>query len=45
MQTGFYMSVGCISYAGFGNNSPGNLVTGFGFYNPYWLVGAANVFV
>ena len=39
------MSVGCISYAGFGNKSPGNLFTGFGFFNPYWLVAAANIFV
>lgn len=45
LQTAFYMSIGCISYAGFGNSSPGNLVTGFGFYNPYWLVGAVNIFV
>lgn len=28
VQTAFYMSVGCISYAGFGNAAPGNLVTG-----------------
>ena len=28
LQTAFYMSVGCISYAGFGNAAPGNLVTG-----------------
>jgi len=25
------MSVGCISYAAFGNMSPGNLLTGFGY--------------
>lgn len=45
VTTAFYMSVGCISYAGFGNAAPGNLTTGFGFFKPYWLVGAANVFV
>ena len=28
LQTVFYMSVGCISYAAFGNHSPGNLLTG-----------------
>ncbi|MCH84771.1 amino acid permease 6-like, partial [Trifolium medium] len=26
------------SYAAFGNNAPGNFLTGFGFYEPYWLV-------
>ena len=40
--TAFYMSVGCAGYAAFGNNAPGNLLTGFGFYNPYWLVDFAN---
>lgn len=31
MQTFFYMSIGCVSYAGFGNASPGNLITGQAF--------------
>ncbi|CAA3014083.1 amino acid permease 3-like [Olea europaea subsp. europaea] len=26
----------------FGDHSPGNLLTGFGFYNPYWLLDIAN---
>lgn len=43
--TSFYMLSGCIGYAAFGNNAPGNLLTGFGFYNPYWLVDIANVCV
>jgi amino acid permease len=43
--TGFYMSVGCVGYAAFGNASQGNLLTGFGFYNPYWLVDFANACV
>lgn len=38
----FYMLSGCIGYAAFGNDAPGNLLTGFGFYNPYWLVDLAN---
>ncbi len=38
----FYMSVGCVGYAAFGDAAPGNLLTGFGFYNPYWLVDFAN---
>lgn len=28
LQTSFYMCIGCISYAAFGNKSPGNLLTG-----------------
>ena len=102
LQTSFYLCIGCISYAAFGNKSPGNLLTGekpkgasnpmrflsvcqgcgllrsmpmqlyilksahpvynipslkydsdttftllsgFGYFNPYWLVAAANIFV
>ncbi|KAJ7546151.1 hypothetical protein O6H91_08G028200 [Diphasiastrum complanatum] len=40
--TFFYMTIGCVGYAAFGNNAPGNLLTGFGFYNPYWLINFAN---
>lgn len=43
--TVFYMLSGCIGYAAFGNSAPGNLLTGFGFYNPYWLVDVANACV
>nr|GEY17168.1 probable amino acid permease 7 isoform X2 [Tanacetum cinerariifolium] len=39
----FYLGCGCFGYAAFGNNAPGNLLTGFGFYEPYWIVGFANV--
>ena len=38
----FYMSVGCAGYAAFGNDAPGNLLTGFGFFNPFWLIDFAN---
>jgi hypothetical protein len=31
-----------MGYAAFGDLSPGNLLTGFGFYNPYWLLDIAN---
>ncbi|KAL3500622.1 hypothetical protein ACH5RR_039715 [Cinchona calisaya] len=41
--TTFYMMCGCIGYAAFGNNAPGNLLTGFGFYEPFWLVDVANI--
>ncbi|XP_074263687.1 amino acid permease 3-like [Silene latifolia] len=39
----FYMACGAFGYAAFGDSSPGNLLTGFGFYNPFWLVDIANI--
>ncbi|KAL2503611.1 Amino acid permease 3 [Abeliophyllum distichum] len=42
VTTIFYMFCGCFGYAAFGDLSPGNLLTGFGFYNPYWLLDIAN---
>ncbi|KAH6835797.1 amino acid permease 8 [Perilla frutescens var. hirtella] len=41
--TAFYMMCGCFGYAAFGNNAPGNLLTGF--YEPFWLVDLANACV
>ncbi|XP_073298253.1 probable amino acid permease 7 [Primulina huaijiensis] len=38
----FFICCGCFGYAAFGNQAPGNLLTGFGFYEPYWLVDFAN---
>nr|POE80777.1 amino acid permease 2 [Quercus suber] len=32
-----------MGYASFGDLAPGNRLTGFGFYNPYWLLDIANV--
>ncbi|XP_061971424.1 amino acid permease 4 [Populus nigra] len=43
VTTTFYMLCGCMGYAAFGDQAPGNLLTGFGFYNPYWLIDIANV--
>ncbi|GLT86090.1 hypothetical protein SLE2022_042530 [Rubroshorea leprosula] len=43
VTTVFYLFCGCLGYAAFGDNAPGNLLTGFGFYNPYWLVDIANL--
>ncbi|KAK4388800.1 Amino acid permease 8 [Sesamum angolense] len=40
--TAFYLMCGCFGYAAFGNSAPGNLLTGFGFYEPFWLVDLAN---
>ena len=45
LTTIFYLLLGCIGYATFGNNAPGNILTGFGFYEPFWLVDMANVCV
>ncbi|EYU26220.1 hypothetical protein ABFS82_08G200800 [Erythranthe guttata] len=38
----FFLCCGCSGYAAFGNQAPGNMLTGFGFYEPYWLVDVAN---
>ncbi|KAK9666545.1 hypothetical protein RND81_14G192600 [Saponaria officinalis] len=43
ITTFFYMLCGVVGYAAFGNTAPGNFLTGFGFYEPYWLVAFANV--
>ncbi|KAH6803286.1 amino acid permease 7 [Perilla frutescens var. frutescens] len=43
--TFFYLCCGGFGYAAFGNSTPGNLLTGFGFYEPYWLVDFANACV
>ncbi|KAL9345595.1 hypothetical protein Peur_060448 [Populus x canadensis] len=45
ITTFFYLCCGCFGYAAFGNNTPGNLLTGFGFFEPYWLVDLANACV
>ncbi|KAG7031662.1 Amino acid permease 3, partial [Cucurbita argyrosperma subsp. argyrosperma] len=43
VTTIFYVLCGCMGYAAFGDLAPSNLLTGFGFYNPYWLIDIANV--
>ncbi|KAJ1699814.1 hypothetical protein LUZ63_008326 [Rhynchospora breviuscula] len=45
ITTFFYLCCGCFGYAAFGDETPGNLLTGFGFYEPYWLVDFANLCV
>lgn len=40
--TAFYMMCGCFGYAAFGNDAPGNLLAGFSFFEPSWLVEVAN---
>ncbi|KAK6940308.1 Amino acid transporter, transmembrane domain [Dillenia turbinata] len=39
----FYVLCGCVGYAAFGNAAPGNFLTGFGFYEPFWLIDFANI--
>jgi amino acid permease len=39
----FYMLCGCMGYAAFGDKAPDNLLTGFGFFEPFWLIDVANV--
>lgn len=39
----FYMLCGVLGYAAFGNKAPGNFLTGFGFYEPFWLVDIGNI--
>ncbi|KAL2653681.1 hypothetical protein R1flu_021809 [Riccia fluitans] len=45
ITTFFYVLVGCIGYGAFGVRAPGNILTGFGFYNPYWLLDIGNLCV
>ncbi|KAG6469857.1 probable amino acid permease 7 isoform X1 [Zingiber officinale] len=42
ITTIFYLCCGCFGYAAFGEDTPGNLLTGFGFFEPYWLIDFAN---
>jgi amino acid permease len=42
VTTIFYTLCGCMGYAAFGDLAPGNLLTGFGFYEPFWLLDVAN---
>ncbi|MFS7968040.1 putative amino acid transporter, transmembrane domain-containing protein [Helianthus anomalus] len=42
-STVFYLLCGVLGYAAFGNEAPGNFLTGFGFYDPFWLVDLANM--
>ncbi|MQL78266.1 hypothetical protein Taro_010699 [Colocasia esculenta] len=44
LTTVFYLSLGCIGYAAFGDSAPGNILTG-GFYEPFWLVDIGNLCV
>jgi hypothetical protein len=45
VTTFLYLGCGCFGYAAFSDATPGNLLTGFGFYEPYQLVDLANLCV
>ncbi|KAL6318362.1 hypothetical protein AAG906_039454 [Vitis piasezkii] len=40
VTTAFYLSIGVMGYMAFGNDAPGNVLTGF--HEPFWLVDLAN---
>ncbi|PON59229.1 Amino acid transporter, transmembrane domain containing protein [Trema orientale] len=43
VTTFFYVLCGCMGYAAAGDLAPGNLLTGFAFYEPFWLLDIANI--
>lgn len=45
ITTFFYLSCGGFGYAAFGDQTPGDLLTGFATYGPYWLIDLANACV
>ncbi|KAI8014910.1 putative amino acid permease 7 [Camellia lanceoleosa] len=45
ITTIFYLLSGGFGYAAFGNSARGNLLTGFGFFEAYWLIDFANMCV
>ncbi|XAR67315.1 hypothetical protein NMG60_11002022 [Bertholletia excelsa] len=45
ITTFFYLCCGGFGYAAFGDSAPGNILTGFGFYEPFWLIDFANACV
>ena len=44
-MTIFFLMCGCLGYAAFGNDTQGNMLTSFGFYEPFWLVDLGNVMI
>ncbi|KAH6778656.1 amino acid permease 7 [Perilla frutescens var. hirtella] len=45
ITTFFYLSCGGLGYAAFGDQTPGDLLTGFTDYGPHWLIDFANACV
>ena len=44
-MTVFFLMCGCLGYAAFGNKARGNMLTGFGFYEPFWLIDLGNIMI
>ncbi|KAK7822341.1 amino acid permease 6 [Quercus suber] len=44
-MTVFFLMCGCLGYAAFGNEARGNMLTGFGFYEPFWLIDLGNIMI
>ncbi|XP_058785203.1 amino acid permease 8-like isoform X2 [Vicia villosa] len=42
-MTTLFLLCASLGYAAFGDHTPGNILTGFGFYEPFWLVSLGNV--
>lgn len=42
-MTILFLLCASLGYAAFGDHTPGNILTGFGFYEPFWLVSLGNV--
>lgn len=45
ITTFFYLGCGGFGYAAFGDQTPGDLLTGFANFGPYWLINFANACV
>lgn len=43
VSTLLYTLCGVLGYAAFGNDASGNYLTGFGFYEPFWLIDIGNM--
>ncbi|MED6145481.1 hypothetical protein PIB30_025788 [Stylosanthes scabra] len=43
MMTTLFLACGGLGYAAFGDNTPGNILSGFGSYGSFWLVAIGNV--
>ena len=44
-MTIIFLLCACSGYAAFGSNTPGSILMGSGFKEPFWLVDLANVFL
>jgi amino acid permease len=40
-----FLLCACSGYAAFGSNTPGSILMGSGFKEPFWLIDLANVFL